>query len=322
MLPEAPEPRRESKPEFPPVPQRHDDALQHNEEIQQKPADNRLQVRLNARRPDQFIDCQEGQRPDRRAQEISHAAVQHNAAHDVRGDGFDLIQRPVSDIAGPCCHEEDKAGDPRGQPAEDVREEDRFLDVYPEHPGALAVAADGVEIAPEARPLHHDGIDNNEHHHHEDAWLDFARDENTQPVYGAEPGNLDREPPQGDKSGNGHVERLFVESRQKPLRQEHPRQRYDKRLDFKVGNEKSMHQTKGQPDSQRQKQGAPNVPRSRLQQHGTGHGDQAADGADGNIDAASNHDDAHPKSNDKERCVQVEKVKEGLKLPETDGKTD
>ena len=41
-----------------------------------------------------------------------------------------------------------------------------------------------------------------------------------------------------------------------------------------------------------------------------------------NIDAASNHNNAHPKGNDEERYVQVEKVKEGLKLPETDGKTN
>ena len=63
--------------------------------------------------------------------QVPHTAAEHNAAHDVRGDGLHLIQRPVSDIAGSCCQEEDKAGDPGGQPAEHVGEEDRFLDVDP-----------------------------------------------------------------------------------------------------------------------------------------------------------------------------------------------
>ena len=83
-----------------------------------------------------------------------------------------------------------------------------------------------------------------------------------------------------------------------------------------------MHQPEGQPDPQGQKQRAPDVPRSRFQKQCAGHGDQSADGAHGNIDAAADHDDAHAQGHDEERRVQVEKVKEGLELPETDGEAD
>jgi hypothetical protein len=58
-----------------------------------------------------------------------------------------------------------------------------------------------------------------------------------------------------------------------------------------------------------------------LQQHGTGHGYQATYCADGNVDAAYDHNYAQTKCHDDERSVQVEQVKEGLKLHETVWKT-
>src|SRR5690606_33852894 len=105
-------------------------------------------------------------------------------------------------------------------------------------------------------------------------------------------------------------------------RQVHPGQRYYKRLSFRLGNEVAIHEAKGGPGADRQKEGAPDVLRAGLEQRGAGHGDKAADGADGNIDTGTENDNAHRKGNDKERRVEVEKVKEGMKLPETTGKTE
>ena len=69
---------------------------------------------IGPRRPDQFIDGQQGQCSDGRTKQVPHTAVEEDATHDIRGDCFHFIQRPVSDVAGSCRQQEHKAGDSGG----------------------------------------------------------------------------------------------------------------------------------------------------------------------------------------------------------------
>ena len=211
---------------------------------------------------------------------------------------------------------------PGQQSAQQVGVEFRPLYVDAEHHGALTVAANGVEVAPETRPLHEDDEEDNKDHHDHGTELDFKRDEIAQPVVRAEPGNHNFKIPQVHEIRQGHVERIFVDRRQQSIRQEHPRQRDDKWLYLQIGNEISLEETKRDTYAQRKKHGTPDAPHFRFQHHGTAHGYQAGQRADGNVDAASDHHDAHTQCQDDERSVQAEQVEEGLKLQETAGKPE
>ncbi len=206
---------------------------------------------------------------------------------------------------------------PDSNPQSRYEVEFRSLHVDAEHQSALTVAANGVEIAPETRPLHEDDEEDDKDHHDDGAEFDFERDEIAQPVVRAEPGNHDLKIPQVHEIRQGHVERILVDRRQQSIRQEHPCQRYDEWLYLEIGNEISLQETKRDTDAQREKYGTPDAPHSRFQQYGTAHGYQAGQRADGNVDAASDHDDAHAQRQDDERSVQAEQVEEGLKLQET-----
>lgn len=66
--------------------------------------------------------------------------------------------------------------------------------------------------------------------------------------------------------------------------------------------------------AQRDEDGACDTPGFGLEIDCTGHGYQAANRTDGDVDAAADHDDAKPECHDDERSIEVEQVKKRLEL--------
>ena len=209
-------------------------------------------------------------------------------------------------------HDVDVAGDAREQTADDVSQEQRALGVDAEHEGALAVAAEGVEAAAEARPAqHHEGQDH-EDERHGDADLHVGRGEVAGVVDRPEERDRDAGVLEGEERLVGHVEGLGVDDRGQAAGEEHARQRDDERLNLQIRHQEALDQAKGQADAERDGERRDGISALIVEVDRAAHGDEADDAADGDVDAAADHDDREADGRDDQGRVGVEDVEERL----------
>ena len=261
---------------------------------------------------DDVLDDAEREHAEERARDVADAAREHRAADDGGRDGVHLHAVRVGDGARGGVQDVDVSRDAREKPADDVGEEQRALGVDAEHQRALAVAAEGVEAAAEARPAQH-----NEGQHHEDerhghADLHVGGREVAGVVHRPEERDVDARVLEGEERLVLHVEGLGVDDRGQAAGEEHAGERDDEGLYLEVGHEEALHQPEGQPDAERDEQRGDGVAAHVVEVHGAAHGHEAHDAADGDVDAAADHDQREADRRDDQRRVGVEDVEERL----------
>ena len=96
--------------------------------------------------------------------------------------------------------------------------------------------------------------------------------------------------------------------------EEHACQGHNKGLDLQISHQETLDQAVGQADAQGQHHGSRKAPALAVDQDRAAHADQGSHAADGNIDAAGDHDKAHAAAHDDQGRVLIEDVAEGLGL--------
>ena len=83
---------------------------------------------------------------------------------------------------------------------------------------------------------------------------------------------------------------------------------------------KPLHEAEGRADAERKQDGRQDRAAMEIQIDRAAHAHERGERADGDVDAARDHDEAHAARENEQRCVFVENVKEGLRLFEAGAK--
>ena len=201
-----------------------------------------------------------------------------------------------------------------------MRKELRALDVDGQHIGAVAVAADRVDTSAELRPAEHHKQNRHNHQRHHNANLHIGGDIRAKFIDGAHTGHIDARFLECLKCCVFHVKLCRVDDGRHTLGKEHARKRDDERLNFKIGNQEALHKTKRHADAEGQQDGRQDGTALIVEIDRAAHADKRGKRANGNVDAARDHDEAHAARENEQRCVFVENVKEGLRLFEAGAK--
>ncbi|MPM68773.1 hypothetical protein SDC9_115707 [bioreactor metagenome] len=185
----------------------------------------------------------------------------------------------------------DIAADAGEHAAEQIGEKPRTLDVDTEHPRALAVAADGIEVSAKARPFEqeeHQYDDRNGDHH---AKLNARGNEVARLAIGADAGNHDAKLLKRQKQFMLCCTRRDTDDGRHPSCKKHAGERNDKRLNLEIGHQKPLHEAERGADAERKRHGTHHTAALVVEVDHASHRDQRRDAADGDIDPARDHDD-------------------------------
>ena len=88
----------------------------------------------------------------------------------------------------------------------------------------------------------------------------------------------------------------------------------DKRLNIEICDQIALHKPEGQTDRQCNQQGYGDISAVHIEIDRTAHAHQCRDAADGDINAACDHNKRHAAGKDNQSCIGVEDIKKGLRL--------
>ena len=113
-----------------------------------------------------------------------------------------------------------------------------------------------------------------------------------------------------------HVELRGVNDGRHTLCKEHARERDDKRLNFKIRDQKALHKAERRADSEGQQDSCQDRAALIVEIDRAAHADERGERTDRNVDAARNHDETHAARENEQRRVFIEDIEEGLRLSE------
>ena len=195
-----------------------------------------------------------------------------------------------------------------------MREELRALDVDGQHVGAVAVAADGVDASAELRPAEHHEQNCHDHQRDDDADLHIGRDIRAELIDRAHAGDIDARLLEGLEGLVFHVELRGVDDGRHALGEEHASEGDDEGLDLQIRDQKALHEAESRADAERKQDGRQDRAAMEIQIDRAAHAHERGERADGDVDAARDHDEAHAAGKNEQGRVFVEDIEEGLRL--------
>ena len=295
----------------------HDDLLQRHEEQHQRAGDDLAPPGgERAVEGDQGRDDGLEQHAEERADHVADAAGEQHAADDRGGDDVQLaaLQRQV-----PAGLDVQRVRDARQRGAEAVEAVDhhlRLIDRQAHQARGLLVAADGVDVAAKAGLLQDDGADDDHDDEDHDVQVDVGDGLDLDPFTAGvlhevhlPAGHLVN---QLVVDGDG----LAADEGAHAARQEHARQRCDKRGDLEVGDQRAHAQAQQHADQDGERHAQHRIKTQHGGAVGDEHAGEGGDRRDGQVDAAGDEHHRHAHGGDADVGVVHEEHHERAQLGE------